>query len=403
MSSKGLRLSLELSRKALKLGFKTHNDPLKKLVQRPLHSQSVMNQKHSRVIYTNIPEIVRRNHPNDYPNYRRMATTPEGPSKSQFLTHLPHTERQFPTSWGNIAAKEYGNPGGHGVLCVHGWLDNAGSFDPVIPYILAEHKKFHVLAMDEPGCGLSSHKPVGSEYGRWSTLKEMKRVIDAMGWNDVTVIGHSLGGNYALLFGSIYPELVRRVVSIDVAKPLTFVSESWVHRVPKAIDMHLRYDEKYMKDPTLESSAPIYSEPDALKRMTESHGHSLTEDSARILMKRGSKKMKWGVTFTRDIRHNLPPFDPSPSEEAMLNFVSRMRCDLLVIRAKQGPYHVAEKVRKQFYDTYERNCRMFRDVLMDGSHHLHMNNPDKVGTVINDFITDSIELGPMFNRSKSNL
>lgn len=109
------------------------------------------------------------------------------------LPHLDFKEVQFPVSWGHIAGKEYGDPRGHPVLCVHGWLDNSGSFDPIVPYLLKGHPNLHVVAIDEPGCGLSSHKPVGSEYNRWSHLKEMKRVIDFMGWKEVTLIGHSLG------------------------------------------------------------------------------------------------------------------------------------------------------------------------------------------------------------------
>ena len=101
-------------------------------------------------------------------------------------------ELRLPLPYGHLAAKEWGNPNGLPVLAVHGWLDNAGSFDPLIPYISKPHN-LHIVAIDEPGVGFSSHKPPGSEYGRWSTLIEMKRVIDFMKWDKCTLIGHSQG------------------------------------------------------------------------------------------------------------------------------------------------------------------------------------------------------------------
>ena len=71
-------------------------------------------------------------------------------------------------------------------------LDNCGSFDPLIPHIL-QPNDLHIVAIDEPGVGLSSHKPPGSEYGRWHTLLEMKRVVDHLKWKKFTIIGHSQG------------------------------------------------------------------------------------------------------------------------------------------------------------------------------------------------------------------
>lgn len=115
---------------------------------------------------------------------------------------------------------------------------------------------------------------------------------------------------YSFLFAAIYPDLVKRMVTIDVPKPIASVGDNWASRVPQVIEKHLQYDELYMKDPTLESTAPVYTFEEALRRMTEAHGFSLTEDTAKILMKRGTKAHKGGLTFTRDIRQKLPSLDP---------------------------------------------------------------------------------------------
>lgn len=218
----------------------------------------------------------------------------------------------------------------------------------------------------------------------------MKRIMDHMNWNKVTLLGHSQGGHYSLLFAAVYPELVDRVICIDLFKPITYMADSWADRVAKVIDMHMKYEGKYIEDPSVDTTIPTYSEPDAVKKMMEAHANSLTEETAKILMKRGTRKAKWGLTFTRDIRLKLPPIDPSPTEPQMLKFMQRIKSDLLIIRAKQGPYHVPERVREQYYEIYRHRCPLFRDVLIDGTHHVHMNEPEKVANIINQYLTDSL-------------
>lgn len=93
------------------------------------------------------------------------------------------------------------------------------------------------------------------------------------------------------------------MIAIDIVKPLTYHGENWAKRVPTLIDAHMKYEKNYTNDPTKDTKAPVYSEPDALNRMMEAHGGSLNIESARILMARAVQKQNWGLTFRRDIRY----------------------------------------------------------------------------------------------------
>uniref|UniRef100_A0A8C2TD62 Serine hydrolase like 2 n=1 Tax=Coturnix japonica TaxID=93934 RepID=A0A8C2TD62_COTJA len=85
-------------------------------------------------------------------------------------------EVKFPVPWGHVAAKAWGPPEGHPVLCLHGWLDNANTFDRLIPLLPRDCR---YVAMDFSGHGLSSHRPAGSLYHFLDYVSDVRRVVAA--------------------------------------------------------------------------------------------------------------------------------------------------------------------------------------------------------------------------------
>lgn len=67
-------------------------------------------------------------------------------------------EVQIDVPWGVIAGKWYGDREQQPVLAIHGWQDNAGTFDRLLPLL---PQCIPILAIDLPGHGLSSHYPTG--------------------------------------------------------------------------------------------------------------------------------------------------------------------------------------------------------------------------------------------------
>ena len=101
-------------------------------------------------------------------------------------------EVQVPVPWGVIAAKHWSHPHhkpGRTELwtranpCVnvletvsnwvalHGWLDNAGTWDTLAPLLLSASPHQSLLCLDYPGHGLSSHIPPGQAYHYLEALR----------------------------------------------------------------------------------------------------------------------------------------------------------------------------------------------------------------------------------------
>ncbi|XP_024848579.1 serine hydrolase-like protein 2 isoform X7 [Bos taurus] len=100
------------------------------------------------------------------------------------------SELKLAVPWGHIAAKAWGSHQAAPVLCLHGWLDNANSFDRLIPLL---PKDFNYVAMDFGGHGLSSHYSPGFPYHYQNFVSEVRRVAAALKWNRFSLLGHSFG------------------------------------------------------------------------------------------------------------------------------------------------------------------------------------------------------------------
>uniref|UniRef100_A0A6G1SB39 Putative serine hydrolase n=1 Tax=Aceria tosichella TaxID=561515 RepID=A0A6G1SB39_9ACAR len=306
-------------------------------------------------------------------------------------------EISFKTPYGHVACLEWGQrEAPNKIFCIHGWLDNAGSFEPLVPYILKHqnnYSKYHIVAMDMPGVGHSSHKPPGSEYTTFSHIIEMRRITQQLGWHqNLTLLAHSMGGHLSFIYSCIYPKQVSSVISIDTTHPLTHQAANWHVTIGNSIEHYFKCEYYGHKNEKLDTVMPVYTEADAIKRLMDAHSNSLTLESAKVMFKRGATKHPNGsCTFNRDVRHRHLSVEFRPDDELMLKFLEhtfKPSC-LFIIRALRSPYHRPDEIRLKYYSLFERNCRLFRDIMLDGTHHLHMNSPDLVAVEINKFLEDA--------------
>ena len=108
---------------------------------------------------------------------------------------------EFDTGLVTIRAKRWGKEGGIPTLCLHGFLDNAASFDRLAP-------KLHgldIVAMDFAGHGWSDHRPLGMPYSGLSDLHDILTVADQMEWETFSIIGHSMGAELGAQLAGLYP------------------------------------------------------------------------------------------------------------------------------------------------------------------------------------------------------
>ncbi len=99
---------------------------------------------------------------------------------------------------------------GEPILLVHGMLGSHETWTGVIGEL---SDRYRVIAPDLFGHG-SSAKPIG-DYSLSSHAATLRDLLDRLGIDRVTLVGHSLGGGIVMQFSYLFPERVARLVLVS--------------------------------------------------------------------------------------------------------------------------------------------------------------------------------------------
>lgn len=110
---------------------------------------------------------------------------------------------------------EWGRPSAPPLVLVHGGRDHGRSWDAVAAALKDD---WRVIAPDLRGHGLSEASADRS-YSMSRYVYDLAALVRALGLHDPCIVGHSLGGNIAVRYAGIYPEIPRRLVCIEGLGP----------------------------------------------------------------------------------------------------------------------------------------------------------------------------------------
>ncbi len=125
-------------------------------------------------------------------------------------------ERSWRVDGLEIHGLEWGTPGSPPVLALHGWQDNAASFIPMAQRLVPF---FHLVALDLSGHGRSDDRSADATYNIWDDLPQLCGVLDQLGWDRCSLLGHSRGAIIAALLAAAVPARIERLALLDALLP----------------------------------------------------------------------------------------------------------------------------------------------------------------------------------------
>jgi len=123
------------------------------------------------------------------------------------ITHKT-AETRFVTAAGvDFAYRRFGRSAGLPLVMLQHFRGNLDNWDPALTDALAAERE--VILVDYPGVGSSTGEPSGSIA---ETARRMIAFVDALGLDEIDLLGFSIGGFVAQEIALVRPTLVRRLV-----------------------------------------------------------------------------------------------------------------------------------------------------------------------------------------------
>lgn len=115
----------------------------------------------------------------------------------------------------DLCFTELGNPSSEPLVILHGFFASSRNWRQVAEKLSA---KFHVFALDMRNHGASPHHPI-MDYP--AMVADLQRFIEQNGLKSIHLLGHSMGGKVAMWFALNHPDVVNKLIVVDIA-PVTY-------------------------------------------------------------------------------------------------------------------------------------------------------------------------------------
>ncbi|MCX7229429.1 MAG: alpha/beta hydrolase [Burkholderiales bacterium] len=267
----------------------------------------------------------------------------------------------------------WGDPVAPPLVMVHGWMDVSASFQFVVDCLARERL---VLAPDWRGFGLTAG-PAGADcYWFPDYLGDLDAVLDALLPEcAVDLVGHSMGGNVSTIYAGVRPGRVRRLVNL----------EGFGMRATDAAQAPDR-----LRDWLDELGTPArmrdYDSPEAVAARLVQTNPRLPKDKALWLAGHWSARTAAGRYALRgDAAHKLVNPYLYRVDEIVATWRRIEAPVLLVAASDRSEWH-----RFVETDEYRERLRAIpklqRASVEQAGHMLHHDQPDRVASLIEEFI-----------------
>ena len=266
-----------------------------------------------------------------------------------------------------LAGMRWGDEALPPLLALHGWLDNAESFEVLAPLL----EGFCVVAPDLTGHGRSSRRSPDATYQIWDDLPELMAIVAHLGWPEFALMGHSRGAIISSILACAIPGRVSHVVLLDAVLPPAIPEAEFPQQLANFLEQ---------KPKLLNREAKSYPNFESATAARAAKGLSI--DSAVALARRGLDKSEEGWRWNSDPR--LQGASAVKLTEGQNRAILQgLTMPTLLLQPEQG------LIRRSGGRLTEakNNIPQLRIENVPGGHHFHMEEAvDQVAARISEFL-----------------
>ncbi len=228
------------------------------------------------------------------------------------------------------------------------------------------HPDFRIIAPDQRGHG-DTDKP-DSNYSGEDFTADLRGLVQALGLGKIIIVGHSLGGRVAMIYGGLYPDDVSHIVLVGGPHYVSLFEVPGARQTRAAPTVQVGALTKFAS--TAEAQAylrrarPTWTDEAVQHAVLYNMNH---QPDGSVEFKYDPQKVALGLSHIPD---NLT------------KYVRRITCPVLIARGPNSPQLPIERAREAA--SLFANCRI---VDVEGSEYwIEAENPAALARVIREFI-----------------
>jgi pimeloyl-ACP methyl ester carboxylesterase len=202
-------------------------------------------------------------------------------------------------------------------------------------------------------------------------LFEVVEVLDQLGWEECSLIGHSMGAGVATCVAGILRERVKRLILVEGLGPLSQPAEKVTELMRDSIQQWNSLKTK---------KSPVYQNREEAVRARHFAG-KLKKSSVETLVARGLGENTDGLVWRSDPRLRIKS-RLYLSEAQILQMIQDITAQVLVIEAEDTD-------TRRWVDLLRSRLGYVKNLdhrILPGGHHLHLDEPQSVASAIKDFL-----------------
>ena len=268
------------------------------------------------------------------------------------------------------------------LVLLHGWMDVGASYQFTVDALQQPRR---IIAPDWRGFGLTTGAPV-DHYVFADYLADLDLLLDHYAPGQaIDLVGHSMGGNVAMMYAGVRPERIRKLVNLEgFGLPATLPTQAptryaqWIDEIKQ-----LHQGGKVLT---------TYDSADGVARRLMKTNPRLSEDKAQWLAQHWARPNAQGLwEILGDPAHKITSAQLFRADEALAIY-EHIAAPVLAVEASgdslsqwgSGKYTLDEYHQRL---THVRTCRTA--VVQDAGHMLHHDQPEQVAQLIEQFLNEA--------------
>ena len=257
--------------------------------------------------------------------------------------------------------KKLGN--GPALIIIHGVYGNGDNWLQVARYL---QDKYTVYLPDMRNHGKSEHS---NEFGYDIMAEDIYELIQHENLNEITIIGHSMGGRAAMRFAEKHDNMIKQLVVVDIS-PITNLTKK---RARPLFQSHVDIVNSLLKMPI--ESISTREEADAILEKTLPFP-DIRQFLLKNLKRDNNQKFYWQI--------NLPSIAETLEEIIVGNetMTTTVECQTLFIKGERSSYLTMGDI--DFLEMLFPNMQI--ETVKGAGHWVHVDKPEEFKQIITSFL-----------------